>query len=105
MLGCGSNAPSHVPNPVLLPIYAAGNAVQNASYNARRGKVKAHLSMHFAQLQLEIAKGGGPFLNMGYDLAKIAADRRPALTAMLKREPNLRRDVEALTVSLMVHGD
>lgn len=103
--GCSTNAPSHVPNPVLLPAYAAGNALQNASYNARRSKVKAYVSRSIEDILHDIQAGGGPKLNEGYDLAGVAAGRRPALTAMLKREPNLRQDVEALTVSLMVHGD
>lgn len=104
LVGCSTNAPSHVPNPILLPVYAAGNAIQNASYNARRTSVKSHVTRHFALIQQDIRNGGGPSLQAGYDLARVAVDRRPALTAMLAREPNLAKDPEALTVSLMVHG-
>ncbi len=105
VLGCGSTAPSHVPNPVLFPVYAAGNAIHNARYNKRRAVVKAHVKKTFDLLIAEIQAGGGPNLELGYDLAAVPVPKRPALTAMLSQDPNLRRDIEAVTVSLMVHSD
>ncbi|TDT77852.1 hypothetical protein BDE40_1151 [Litoreibacter halocynthiae] len=103
--GCSPSAPSHLPNPVLLPAYAVGNAIHNASYNARRAKVKTYVAQNFEALNQDLRGGGGPVLEKAYRLAGIKAETRPALTHMLAKEPNLAKDPEALTVSLMVHGD
>jgi len=101
VLGCG---PSHLPHPLALPGAAIGTAVENATYGARRGKVKAHVTEQFDPLLVEIAKGGGPMLSKAYNLARVPASKREALTALLKDDPRLRTDPEALTVSLMVHS-
>ncbi|RLJ36126.1 hypothetical protein BCF46_3968 [Litoreibacter meonggei] len=102
--GCSPSAPSHLPNPVLLPAYAVGNAIHNASYNARRAKVKTYVSQNFKALHQDILGGDGSALEMAYQLAGVPEANRPALTQMLAAEPNLTKDPEALTVSLMVHG-
>ncbi|SDW37918.1 hypothetical protein [Litoreibacter albidus] len=104
LAGCSPNAPSHLPNPVLLPAHAVGNAVSNATYNARRATVKSYVARNFSALTQNIRTGGGDVLSKAYDLARVPTQRRPALTQMLAADPALSADVEALTVSLMVHG-
>ena len=104
LAGCSPDTPSHIPNPVLLPAYAVGNAIQNASYGTRRSKVKTYVSRNFDILRQDIQNGGGATLTESYNLAGVPTDSRPALTRMLSQEDNLTKDTEALTISLMVHG-
>lgn len=104
LVGCSPDTASHVPNPLLLPGYALGNVVGNASYNARRARVKHYITANFDALLLDIKLGGGATLTQASDLARIPQGKRPALIAVLAQEPNLSRDPEALSVTLMVHG-
>ena len=105
LAGCSPNAPSHLPNPVLLPAYAIGNAIHNTTYNARRSTVKTYVTQNFNALHQDLKNGGGATLIKAYQLADVPTERRPALTYMLAGEPNLTKTPEALTVSLMVHNN
>ena len=104
LVGC-TDQPSHIPNPLFLPAQAVGSAVQNASYDARRGRVENHVITNHSDIVSEIEAGGGPMLSLAMELAWITAPKRPALTALLARDIALYRDdPEALIVALMVHG-
>ena len=97
--------PSHLPNPLLLPAQAVSATVQNASYDARRERVKDHVTAHHAEILSEIAAGGGARLFTAMELAWVSAPKRPALIDLLRKDIALyREDPEALTVALMVHG-
>ncbi|WP_139229830.1 hypothetical protein [Litoreibacter janthinus] len=94
-----------MPNPVFLPAYAVGNAVQNAHYNSRRKRVKTYVTTNFETLRRDIQNGSGPALLESYALARVPNAKHADLSAILARDPNLSNDPEALTVSLMVHGN
>ena len=102
--GCG-NTTSHVPNPLLLPGQAVATGIENAVYNARRGKVSAHVKAHHEEIVTDIEQGNGPHLQQGIALARVAPARQPQLLAALRKDLALyRSDPEALVVALMVHG-
>lgn len=105
LLAACSQQASHIPNPVLLPGHAVSTAVSNATYGARRGRVKAQVETHHTVIMTEILSGGGPELSRAMDLARVPAGTRPALIQRLQADRALyKADAEALTVALMVHG-
>lgn len=101
---CAGSTPSHLPNPVLLPVYGIGSAIENAGYNARRKKVSDHVSAHHATLVREINAGGGPDLSRAMDLARVPASDRAELRVRLRQDLALYQTVEPLVVAFMVHG-
>jgi hypothetical protein len=104
--GCSSNAPSHLPNPLLLPVYGTSSALDNASYNLRRGKVERFVAAHHAALLSEIAGAPGPYLGQAYTLARIPETERGVVTARLASDlVHYETSQEALIVALMVHGN
>ncbi len=104
LAGC-SNEASHVPNPLLLPFYGIGNAVQNAAYGERRGAVEVFVKTNHPALIADIDNGGGDQLIEAMNLARVAAKDRDILTLRLQSERALyARNQEALIVALMVHG-
>jgi len=105
LAGCAGGEASHIPNPLLLPGQAVATGLENAVYNSRRARVKAHVEANLAALEREIAAGGGPLLDDAMALAGVPAATQPGLTARLADDlPLYRGDAEALTVALMVHG-
>lgn len=102
---CASTAPSHIPNPVTLPVSAAGKAVENQSYGASRRKVETFVETNHRFLIDEIALGGGPTLGEAMNLAGIDIKKRHDLTIKLNEDLFLYADTESLVVALMVHGN
>ncbi len=107
LAACASpDAPSHLPNLLLLPFAAIGNGISNASYNARRAKVSRYVAHNFAALKAELTAPIQPHLTQAMALARVPATSRPALLAELRSNPHLytTQDPEPLVVSLMVYG-
>ena len=105
--GCASKDASHIGNPLTLPGRAIINGIQNASYDARRSKVKTYVSNNLPNIYRDIDAGGGPNLQDVMDIARVAPARRPELIAELYANPQIYRqsDIEPLVVAIMVHAD
>lgn len=103
---CSSQEASHLPNPLLLPVYGTSSALDNASYNLRRGKVERFVATHHAALLSEIAGSSGPYLGQAYTLAGVPETERGVVTARLASDlADYEASQEALIVALMVHGN
>ena len=99
----------HLGNPVMWPGMVVGGGLENASYNARRGKVKAHVNAHHSDILADIQRGGGPALSTGADLARVPKAARAEMLRMLKQDyakfsPDTDQAREMLIIWLMVHG-
>lgn len=107
LLAACSNAPSHLPNPLLLPIEAVKAGTANLIYGQKRAKVSRFVADNFDALRAEILNGGGPLERQAMELANVPAPRRFALHQELSGDPDLyfRADQEPLVVALMVHGN
>ncbi len=107
LIACTRNDPNHLGNPLTWPIQAVGTGISNTVYNNRRGKVSRFVKQNFAQIKIEIEKGGGPVLFQSMDLARVAKLKRTKLIDELASNPDLYSgsDTEPLVVALMVHGD
>lgn len=111
MIGC--SGPSHLPAPWELPGAVLGNAIDNATYGARRGRVVAYLTENASVLRSELAVGAGIHNDRVMDLAGIPLDRRQVVNAEFRASPNIYLgkspaeilDIEAVTVLLMVNGN
>ncbi|MDF1670501.1 MAG: hypothetical protein P1U83_12865 [Roseovarius sp.] len=102
---CTPQNASHLPNPLLLPAYGTTSVLENASYNARRGKVERFVAAHHAQLLDEIGGAEGGYLAQAYTLARIPDTERGVVTSRLRANlAQYRHSQEALVVALMVHG-
>jgi hypothetical protein len=100
---------AHLGNPVMWPAMVVGNAAQNASYNARRTRVEAHVNAHHGDILNEIENGGGPALSQGMNLARVPKQTRPEVLRILKKDiakfsPDTDQAREMLVVWLMMHG-
>ena len=105
LAACAGNEANHIPHPLALPGAVVSTAVGNSLYNAKRNKVKAYVAVNLAQLDAEIAQGGGPGLTHAMGLAGVPVAQHPALAARLHADRSLYQgDAEALTIALMVHG-
>ena len=103
--GCATKEPSHVPNPLLLPVYGTTSALDNATYNLRRGKVERFVTAHHADLLTEIGGTSGPYLGQAYTLAGVPETERGVVTARLRGDlAQYEASQDALVVALMVHG-
>lgn len=105
--GCASKGASHIGNPLTLPGRAIINGVQNASYEARRARVKAFALENRAQIYADIDAGGGNALMQAMDLAQVTPAKRADLIAELRAHPEIyrREDIEPVIVAIMVHGE
>lgn len=104
--GCSAQDASHLPNPLLLPVYGTTSALDNAAYNLRRGKVERHVAAHHRALLAEIGGAPGPYLGQAYTLARVPETERGVVTARLKSDlAQYEASQEALIVALMVHGN
>jgi len=105
LVACSSGEANHLGNPLLWPIGIVSNGLDNASYNAKRRKVEAHVAAHYPALMAQIKAGGGAQLSRGMDLAGVPDATRPTLRDRLRADIALfQNDPEALVVALMVHG-
>ncbi len=109
LLGC-SNEPSHLPSPLELPGAVVGNLVENATYGARRKRVKAYVQAHYAVLREQAKAGQGAALEQAMDIAGVTGAKRAQVVRELQAE-HVRYfmdatilDVEPVVVVLMVHG-
>lgn len=99
----------HLGSPVMWPSMAVSNGLENASYNARRQRVQAHLAQRYTEVLTDIRSGGGPALTLAAELAQVPPQTRPELTRTLnadlaKFSPDTPAARERLLVWFMVHG-
>ncbi len=92
------SAPNHLGNPVLLPVNAISAAIENASYDRRRGKVKAWIAEHETAMRSEQFEG--PVTQVLLDA--MPAARRGQARADLKEAAQHSDYVERATVLVMV---
>lgn len=109
MLGLAACDMGHLGNPLIWPVAAVGNGVENARYGARRKQVLRHVTAQHGAIITDIAAGGGPALTIAADLAGVSEQHRPELRASLQHDiakftPNTAETRELLVVWLMVHG-
>ena len=107
LAACASpDAPSHLPNPLLLPFAAIGNSISNATYNARRAKVSRYVTQNFTTLKAEFTAPSQPHLTQAMNIARVPAASRPALLAELRANPQnyTTQNPEPLVVTIMVYG-
>lgn len=109
LFGC-SNEPSHLPSPLELPGAVVGTLVENATYGARRKRVKAYVSENYAVLREQAKMGQGAVLERALSLAGVTGDQRAKAKQELQVEyaryfpGSANPDVEPVVVVLMVHG-
>lgn len=107
--GCAGEA-SHIPPLWQLPGAAVSSAFENASYDAKRGRVEQIVSLHRDAIAAEIDAGGGPRLTEAMVAAGVPDAVRPVLLNDLRSNRDIYRDgralkIEPVTVALMVHGN
>ncbi len=103
LTGCTS-APSHIPNPLVLPAAGLSTAIENGVYGARRKKVKRFVAQNWTAIQTDITKQGGAALTEAMDIAGVLSDKRPALIREVSDNSVHRTSAETMTVALMVHS-
>jgi len=103
--GCASSD-SHLPNPLTLPAHALNAGLNNAFYNARRGRVSDYVVEHQDRIMADVARGGGPFFLKVMHIARVRPPSQPALLAVLQEDQQLyTQSTEPLVVAIMVHAD
>ncbi len=101
---CSGEA-NHLGNPLLLPVYGIGTAIDNAAYAQRRGAVELIVKSNHPSLLAEIEAGGGMILDEAMDAAQIPAEDWAARTTQMQGDlPLYRNNPSALVVALMVYG-
>lgn len=107
LAGCDKAQPSHVPNPVLLPVEAVKAGASNLVYGAKRSKVARFVTQNYAALEHDVLGQGGPTERAAMDLAGIPMDRQFSVHKELQSDPALyfAGNPEPLIVALMVHGE
>lgn len=110
-LSACSNEASHLPSPLGLPGAIAGSVFENATYGARRTKVKNYVAAHYQILGSEARSGQGVHLEEAMGVAGISAQRRPQVRKELMDAtqgyfslPATDNSVEKVVVVLMVHS-
>ncbi|NOR62366.1 MAG: hypothetical protein GQ535_07740 [Rhodobacteraceae bacterium] len=100
------SAPSHLPNPLLLPFAAIGNGLSNASYNTRRAEVSRFVVANFDAIKQELGSTAQPLLTQAMALAKIPVASRAAFLSEAQQNPDIYQTAnpEPLIVALMVYG-
>lgn len=102
--GCSGEA-NHLGTPLLWPFQGAASAVQNATYNERRGAIELFVKTNHPALMADIGRGGGPALTEAMGLANVPPEDRPARVIQLQADAGLyAANPGALTVALMVYG-
>lgn len=110
LLSACSNNASHLPSPLELPGALIGSVVENATYGARRQRVKQYVIANYPALRAEAAAGQGPYLESAMNLAGISdAGKRAQVRRELQVDhaqyfPGETADVEPIVVVLMVHS-
>ena len=100
-----SSGTNHIGNPLLLPIQAIGNGIDNAIYQQRRGQVEVIVKSTFPTIIEEVAIGAGPTLTRAMDASGVPIEDHPARVMQLQGDIGLyRTNPEALIAALMVYG-
>ena len=106
LLAACSSEPSHLGNPLLLPLSGLSTAAGNAAYNQRRGRVELIVKSSFPGIIGEIRNGGGPALTEAMNAAGIPASDRPARILQMQGDlPIYAGNPDALVVALMVYAN
>ncbi len=87
----------HLGNPLTLPIRGAASAIENASYDARRGRVKAYLSAH--QFSLNAPEGQAGL----WEASTVPPKNRAKVLQEIAALPSGPDWAEQATVIVMVH--
>lgn len=95
-------APNHLGSPLTLPVSGAITVLENAQYDARRGKVSAHLARHAAAFRRPLPVDA-PEASALWQIARIPAQNRAKVLREIREAP-AKGWVEAATVIVMVHG-
>ncbi len=110
-LSACSNEASHLPSPISLPGAIVGSVFENATYGARRKKVKAYVSAHYQVLGNEARVGQGAHLDEVMGITGIPAEKRPQARKELMDTtqryfslPATDDSIEKVVVVLMVHS-
>lgn len=110
-LAACSNQASHLPSPIALPGAIVGTVYENATYGARRNKVKKYVTEHYQALSDEVKTGQGAHLQQAMNIAGISAEKRPQVRQELAGSnpayfPAAATDasIEAVVVVLMVYS-
>lgn len=110
LAGC-SNKASHLPNPILLPVYGVQSIFSEQAYNSRRTKVSRYVDKNFNALsQPDVHQDVYQQL---YDIAHVAAEKQTPLLNELKErykfyfleDKSQNILVERVTVTVMVHSN
>ena len=87
----------HLGNPLTLPIRGAASAIENASYDARRGRVKAYLSANQSSL-------GAPEGQAGlWEVSTVPPENRAKVLREIAELADGPDWAERATVIVMVH--
>lgn len=84
----------------MLPIHAATTGIENAAYDARRGRVAAHLRAHAG----DIRRGDARAFAQLWDIARTPAARRAKAQREIVALPVGPDWVEHATIIVMVHS-
>ena len=109
LFGC-SNGPSHLPSPLELPGAVVGTLVENATYGARRGRVKTYVQANYAVLREQAKVAQGTVLEQAMDIAGVAGAKRAKVKQELRVgharyfPDSANPGVEPVVVVFMVHG-
>lgn len=105
ILGACSSGANHLGNPLVWPIDAVQNGINNAAYSQRRGTVEVIVKSEFPAILADIDAGGGPVLSRAMEAALIPVAERSARTIQLQGDMGLySANPGALVTALMVYG-
>lgn len=99
-------APNHLGNPLTLPVRGIANGISNATYDARRGRVTAHLQANAVAIRAEALSSPGAAITGLIQIARVPAPSQAHMVSDLA-EISARPPpdwVERATVIAMVHG-
>ena len=106
LLSACTGEANHIGNPLMLPIRALGNGIDNAAYNWTRGQVEIFVKTNHPALIADLQRGGGQTLTQAFDLAKVPAPVRAPHTLQLQSDLALyNANLDALVVAIMVVSD
>jgi len=102
---CDSHT-NHLGNPLVWPIHAATNAVQNANYGQTRAQVEIFVKTNHPALIADLRTGGGATLTQAFDLAQTPAPVRAQHTLQMQSDLALyQSNLAALITAIMVTSD
>lgn len=103
LLAACSGEANHIGNPLLLPISGIGNAISNATYGQKRGKVEVFVKSNHPALIADLQNGGGATLTEAFNIANVPQSVRGPHTLQMQSDLALySNNLEALVVAIMV---